>query len=68
VTARCGAGARAIRNSATTGCFTSSAEGPGPKRIPLATLEQVLRLYQEKYFDLNVRHFHEKLREVEGAS
>ena len=35
-------------------------------RIPLATAERVLRLYQEKYYDCNVRHFHEKLREVEG--
>jgi len=26
-------------------------------------VEQVLGLYREKYFDLNVRHFHEKLRE-----
>ncbi len=26
-------------------------------------LERVLELYREKYFDLNVRHFHEKLRE-----
>src|SRR5258705_13688376 len=34
-----------------------------PKRVPLALVEQVLALYQEKYFDLNVRHFHEKLRE-----
>ncbi len=34
-----------------------------PKRVPLAVVEQVLSLYQEKYFDLNVRHFHEKLRE-----
>jgi hypothetical protein len=32
-------------------------------RIPMATAEQVLALYQEQYFDLNVRHFHEKLRE-----
>jgi transposase len=30
-------------------------------RIPLATAEQVLALYQEKYFDFSVRHFHEKL-------
>src|SRR5579862_9657954 len=30
-------------------------------RIPLATVEKVLALYQEKYFDFNVRHFHEKL-------
>ena len=36
---------------------------PSPKRVPLALVEQVLALYQEKYFDLNVRHFHEKLRE-----
>src|SRR5712664_1782993 len=36
---------------------------PSPKRVPLAVVEQVLSLYQEKYFDLNVRHFHEKLRE-----
>jgi len=27
----------------------------------VATLERVLELYRERYFDLNVRHFHEKL-------
>jgi len=36
---------------------------PSPKRIPLATMEELLRLYREKYFDLNMRHFHEKLRD-----
>ena len=36
---------------------------PSPKRVPLGTVEQVLALYREKYFDLNVRHFHEKLRQ-----
>jgi transposase len=36
-----------------------------PRRVPLATMEEVFRLYREKYFDLSVRHFHEKLREVE---
>jgi transposase len=36
---------------------------PSPKRVPLALVEQVLGLYQEKYFDLNVRHFHEKLKQ-----
>ncbi len=36
---------------------------PSPKRVPYATVEKVLALYREKYFDLNVRHFHEKLRE-----
>jgi transposase len=39
---------------------------PSPRRVPLATVEQVLQLYREKYFDLNVRHFHEKLREEHG--
>jgi transposase len=34
-----------------------------PLRVPLATAEEVLRLYREEYFDLNMRHFHEKLRE-----
>src|SRR5918993_55466 len=35
---------------------------PSPKRVPLTTVETVLRLYQEHYFDFNVRHFHEKLK------
>ena len=33
------------------------------KRVPVAQVEQVLKLYQEEYFDLNIRHFHEKLGE-----
>ena len=36
---------------------------PSDKRVPLATVEKVLQLYQENYFDLNIRHFHEKLGE-----
>ena len=36
---------------------------PSPKRVPFATVEKVLALYRERYFDLNVRHFHEKLGE-----
>ena len=31
-------------------------------RIPLKIVEQVVSLYQEKYFDFSVLHFHEKLR------
>ena len=30
---------------------------PRSKRVPLATVEQVLGLDRDKYFDLNVRHF-----------
>lgn len=36
---------------------------PSPKRVPKATVERVLELYQERYYDLNVKHFHEKLEE-----
>jgi transposase len=39
---------------------------PSDKRVPLETVEQVLRLYQETYADLNMRHFHEKLSEEHG--
>ena len=39
---------------------------PSPKRVPLATVEQVLGLYRDRYFDLNVQHFHEKLGAQHG--
>lgn len=39
---------------------------PSDRRVPLAQVEQVLRLYQETYFDLNMRHFQEKLGEEHG--
>jgi len=39
---------------------------PSERRVPLALAEQVLCLYREKYYDLNVRHFHEKLEEQHG--
>ena len=43
------------------GLFDRRRGVPSPKRVPLETVETVLRLYQEQYFDFNVRHFHEKL-------
>ena len=39
---------------------------PSPKRVPLATVEKVLGLYRDEYFDFSVRHFHEKLKEEHG--
>jgi transposase len=39
-----------------------------PRRVPSAVLDEVLRLYREQYFDLNVRHFHEKLTQQHGLS
>jgi transposase len=43
------------------GLFDRRRGQPSPKRVPLPTVEQVLGLYREKYFDFNMRHFHEKL-------
>ena len=40
---------------------------PSPRRVPWVQAERVLALYREKYFDFNVRHFHEKLREEPGS-
>src|ERR1700678_4039428 len=34
---------------------------PSSRRVPKEQAEEVLSLYRDKYFDLNVRHFHEKL-------
>jgi transposase len=48
------------------GLFDRRRGRPSPKRVPLPTVEEVLRLYPERYHDFNVRHFHEKLREEHG--
>jgi transposase len=48
------------------GLFDRRRGVPSPKRVPLETVETVLRLYQEDYFDFNVRHFHEKLASEHG--
>ena len=34
---------------------------PSSRRVAVKTVEEVLRLYREKYYDLNMRHFQEKL-------
>src|SRR5215831_1654638 len=46
-----------------SGLYDYRKRQPSPKRIAVKTLETVLQLYRENYFDFNVRHFHEKLRE-----
>jgi transposase len=43
------------------GLFDRRRGHPSQKRVAVATLEKVLQLYRERYFDFNVRHFHEKL-------
>jgi transposase len=49
-----------------SGLWDYRTRSPSPKRVPMNTVEQVLQLYREKYFDFNVQHFHEKLRELHG--
>jgi transposase len=44
------------------GLFDRRRGKPSPKRVPVVLVEQVLGLYREQYFDLNVLHLHEKLR------
>ena len=48
------------------GLYDRRLKRPSPKRVLLATVEKVLRLYQEKYRDFNVAHFVEKLHFKEG--
>jgi transposase len=45
------------------GLFDRRRQRPSPKRVEMATVEKVLRLYREQYFDFNVKHFAEKLAE-----
>src|SRR6202163_3406252 len=49
------------------GLFDRRQGKPSPKRVPVAVVEQVLGLYRNRYFDLNVRHFHEKLHAEHGV-
>jgi transposase len=36
---------------------------PSQKRVAVEVVQEVLTLYRERYFDFNVLHFHEKLKE-----
>src|SRR5215831_6525008 len=42
------------------GLFDRRRGKPSHRRV--ATVEKLLALYRERYFDLNVKHFHEKLQ------
>ena len=41
---------------------------PSQRRVPLAEVERVLRLYREHYAGFNVRHFHETIRREHGVT
>jgi transposase InsO family protein len=63
---------RRWRKRLSTGGYGDLLDGrtrqPSAKRIDMAVVEKVLRLYREKYFDLNVKHFVEKLHGQEQIS
>jgi len=48
------------------GLFDRRRGKPSRRRVAVATVEKVFALYREKYFDLNVQHFHEKLQAEHG--
>lgn len=45
------------------GLYDRRKRSPSPRRVALAEVEAVLKLYRERYEGWNVRHFHERLRE-----
>src|ERR1700674_4529124 len=49
-----------------TGLFDHRRGKRSIHRVPMEKAEKVLALYRERYADFNVRHFHEKLKEMEG--
>ncbi|MGH9630536.1 MAG: ISNCY family transposase [Bryobacteraceae bacterium] len=49
-----------------TGLFDQRRGKRSIQRVPMETAEKVLELFQTTYFDLSVRHFHEKLKAEHG--
>src|SRR6201981_509491 len=52
-----------LEREAYTGLADRRRGKPSAQRIPLATVEKVLGLYKETYYDLHILLFHEKLRD-----
>ena len=45
------------------GLFDKRVGRASPRRIAVGVVEEVLSLYRDKYFDFNIKHYHEKLME-----
>jgi len=45
------------------GLFDRRRRRPSPRKVPLATVQKVLRLYREQYAGYNVAHFRDQLRQ-----
>lgn len=67
-TGRCGGGRIAMRPKGMTGCTTGGEVSRARARFRWKTARSLLELYRDKYAGFNVRHFHEKLREVHGIA
>ena len=39
---------------------------PSPRRVAVAVVQEVVRLYRQRYADFHVKHFHEKLATAHG--
>jgi transposase len=50
------------------GLFDHRHQRPSPRRVPLAEVQRVLRLYAERYRGFNVRHFHQIARREHGVT
>jgi transposase len=50
------------------GLFDRRLRRPSPKRVPLKTVEKILTLYRDRYYDFNVKHFHEEMTAKHGVT
>src|SRR6202049_319144 len=57
---------QAYQDGGYTGLFDQRRGKRSIHRVAMQTAEKVLALYRDKYPDFNVRHFHEKLAELEN--
>lgn len=48
------------------GLYDRRKQRPSPRRVAVEEVKKALSLYRERYFDFNIRHFHEKLKEERG--
>ncbi len=46
------------------GLYDRRRKVPSPRRVQLDKAEKILKLYREKYFDFNISHFFDKLKDV----
>jgi len=45
------------------GLYDRRSKSPSPRKIPFEIAQKILKLYREEYFDFNMRHFHQEIRE-----